>query len=186
MPCRKRDDQIAVTRGVASSGQHQAAAGRARKGRNAPLDRAGIACSDWRDFNPQSGSGGLHSREKALSRSLVCVPKDGRPRDARRNLLEQLQPFCCHAEFRAQESCRVAARPRKALDETRSHRTLAIGNTMGTARVACSNGPTTEAPWATITSGAAAANSAACRRTLCRIASGPADIDLDIFPDSPA
>ena len=38
------------------------------------------------------------------------------------------------------------------------------GNTIGTVRVACSNGPTVEEPWARMTSGASAANSAACLR----------------------
>ncbi len=37
-------------------------------------------------------------------------------------------------------------------------------NTIGTVRVACNNGPTVPAPWAKITSGASAANSAACLR----------------------
>ena len=41
----------------------------------------------------------------------------------------------------------------------------AIGKTIGTVRVACSSGPTHEAPWARMTSGASAANSAACLRT---------------------
>jgi hypothetical protein len=40
----------------------------------------------------------------------------------------------------------------------------AIGNTIGTARVACSNGLTVEVPWARMTSGASAANSAAYLR----------------------
>ena len=40
----------------------------------------------------------------------------------------------------------------------------ATGNTIGTVRVACSNGPTVEEPWARMTSGASAANSAACLR----------------------
>jgi hypothetical protein len=40
----------------------------------------------------------------------------------------------------------------------------AIGNTIGTVRVACRNGPTVEEPWARMTSGASAANSAACLR----------------------
>jgi hypothetical protein len=39
-----------------------------------------------------------------------------------------------------------------------------IGNTIGTMRVACSNGPTVEAPWAKMASGASATNSAACLR----------------------
>jgi hypothetical protein len=38
------------------------------------------------------------------------------------------------------------------------------GNTIGTVRVACNNGPTVEVPWARMTSGASAANSAACLR----------------------
>src|SRR5262245_16010533 len=41
----------------------------------------------------------------------------------------------------------------------------AVGNTIGTVRVTCSNDVTDEAPWARMTSGASAANSAACRRT---------------------
>ena len=45
-----------------------------------------------------------------------------------------------------------------------------IGNTTGTVRVACSNGPTAEAPWARMTSGASAANSAACLRISAALA----------------
>jgi hypothetical protein len=41
---------------------------------------------------------------------------------------------------------------------------LAIGNTIGTVRVACSNGLTLEVPWARMTSGTSAANSAAYLR----------------------
>ena len=44
------------------------------------------------------------------------------------------------------------------------------GNTIGTVRVACSNGPTVEAPWARMTSGASAANSAACLRMSAALA----------------
>ena len=39
-----------------------------------------------------------------------------------------------------------------------------IGKTIGTVRVASSNGPTVEAPWARMTSGVSATNSAACLR----------------------
>ena len=39
-----------------------------------------------------------------------------------------------------------------------------IANTIGTVRVACSNGPTVEVPVARMTSGASATNSAACLR----------------------
>jgi hypothetical protein len=40
-----------------------------------------------------------------------------------------------------------------------------IGNTIGTVRVACSNGPTVEAPWARMTSGASATNSERAARS---------------------
>ena len=45
-----------------------------------------------------------------------------------------------------------------------------IGNTIGTVRVACSNGPTVEVPGARMTSGASAANSAACLRISAALA----------------
>ncbi len=44
------------------------------------------------------------------------------------------------------------------------------GNTIGTVRVACSNGATVELPWARMTSGASAANSAACLRISAALA----------------
>jgi hypothetical protein len=44
------------------------------------------------------------------------------------------------------------------------------GKTIGTVRVAWSNGPTDEAPWARMTSGASAANSAACLRMSAALA----------------
>ncbi len=59
----------------------------------------------------------------------------------------------------------VAARPRQAVDEAGADRITATGNTIRTVRVTGSNGPTAEEPWARMTSGASAANSAACLRT---------------------
>ena len=60
------------------------------------------------------------------------------------------------------------------------------GNTIGTVRVACSNGPTVEAPWARMTSGASAANSAACLRMSAALARGPAGVDPHVAADGPA
>ncbi len=60
------------------------------------------------------------------------------------------------------------------------------GNTIGTVRVACSNGPTVEAPWARMTSGASAANSAACLRISAALAVGPAGVDPHVAADGPA
>jgi hypothetical protein len=44
-----------------------------------------------------------------------------------------------------------------ALQQTPPTGSPTTGNTIGTVRVACSNGPTVEAPWARMTSGASAA-----------------------------
>ncbi len=49
--------------------------------------------------------------------ALGGIPKDRRPRHARRDLLEQLQPFPAHAVFERHETGGVAARPRQAVDE---------------------------------------------------------------------
>jgi hypothetical protein len=45
------------------------------------------------------------------------VPKDGRPRYARGDLLEQFQPFPLDAVFELDKSGGVAARPRQTMDE---------------------------------------------------------------------
>ena len=111
------------------------------------------------------------------------VAKDGCSRHAWRDLLEQLQPFAAHAEFECHESGGVAARPRQAVDKAGADRIGTTGNTMGTVRVACRNGATVELPWARMTSGASAANSAACLRISAASAAGPANIDLHVAAD---
>ena len=52
----------------------------------------------------------------------VGIPKDRRSRHARRDLLEQLQPFPAHAVFESHETGGVAARPRQAVDEAGADR----------------------------------------------------------------
>src|SRR6516225_5964671 len=77
----------------------------------------------------------------------------------------------------------VALRPGRARLSTKPPATgsAMIGNTIGTVRVACINGPTVEVPGARMTSGASAANSAAC----LRISGGPVDIDPDVAAFDP-
>ena len=50
------------------------------------------------------------------------IAKDRHARHARRDLLEQLQPFPAHAVFERGEAGGVAARPRQALDEAGADR----------------------------------------------------------------
>ena len=60
------------------------------------------------------------------------------------------------------------------------------GNTIGTVRVACSNGPTVEVPWARMTSGASAANSAACLRMSAALAAAQRVSIRTLRPIGPA
>ena len=72
--------------------------------------------------------------------------------------------FAAHAVFELGETGGVAARPRQAVDKAGADRVGDLTNTIGTVRVACSNGPTVEAAMARMTSGASATNSAAYLR----------------------
>ena len=102
------------------------------------------------------------------------IPKHRHSRHARRDLLEQLQPFPADAVFENAETGGVAARPRQAVDEAGADRIGDDVNTIGTVRVACSNGPNVGVPWVRMTSGASATNSAACLRMSVGIGRGPA------------
>ena len=53
---------------------------------------------------------------------MAGIPKDRHPRHARRDLLEQLQPFAADAVFELREPGDVAARPRQARDEAGADR----------------------------------------------------------------
>jgi hypothetical protein len=50
------------------------------------------------------------------------IPKDRRSRHARRDLLEQIQPFPAQAIFILDKAGGVAARPRQAIDEAGADR----------------------------------------------------------------
>ena len=73
------------------------------------------------------------------------IPKDCRSRHARRDLLEQLQPFPAQAYSNCIKP--VALPPGRARLSTKPAPTgsMTITNTIGTVRVACSNGPTVAA-----------------------------------------
>ena len=101
--------------------------------------------------------------------------------------LEQLQPFPAHAVFEHREAGGVAARPRQAVDETGADR---IGDDRehdrhGAGRLQQrrhGRGAST----ARMTSGASAANSAACLRMSSGIGRGPARVDPHVAADGPA
>ena len=95
---------------------------------------------------------------------LRGIAKNRHARHARRDLLKQLQPFPAMLNSKMHETGDIAARPRQTVDEARADR---IGDGRehdrhGAGRLL--NGPTAAVPLARMTSGASAANSAACLR----------------------
>src|SRR5262249_46054173 len=86
-----------------------------REGRNGALDLAAIACAEWAYFHPVQWRHGLDGRELTCSRA-VDSPEDHHARHSRRDLLEQLQPFCALAVFDIHETGSVTTGTRQALN----------------------------------------------------------------------
>ena len=115
-------------------------------------------------------------RRTGRSRRRCRIAKDCHSRHARRDLLEQLQPFPAHAEFEQDEAGDVAARPRKTLDEAGADRIDGVRehDRHGAGRLLATP-PRPGLPVARMTSGASATNSAAYFAHCVGIARGPAD-----------
>jgi hypothetical protein len=74
-----------------------------------------LHCEGW--------SGGLEGVQKIFGIWRRCrVEQEGDPVNARRDLLEQLQPLAGHRRLHSSETSDVAARPRKARDEAAADR----------------------------------------------------------------
>ena len=102
--------------------QDQPAIADARERRDGPLDFAGVAQVDRADLHPDRRRRGLNRGELGGTGRYSRVPKHGRTRHARRDLLEYFQPFPGQAVFELQEAGGVAARPCEAIDEAAADR----------------------------------------------------------------
>ena len=135
-------------------------------------------------LHPERRRHGLDGAELADRRRVWRVPKDRYSCHARRNLLEQFQPFPAEAVFEREETGGVAARPREALDEAGADR---IDRRSGTRPARCGSpaamAPRPRLPAARMTSGASAASSAACLRISPALARGPAGVDAHVAAD---
>ena len=170
MPGRQRDDQIAMTnvadalavtirppfgeRANAAMARSISPASRTLIGLTSTLSDGATA---WMTPNwpvPEARAGSRRTATR-VTPGAICLSSSSH------------FPLC---RIHTHETGGVAARPRKALDETGADRIAGAGNTIGTVRVACSNGPTVEAPEARMTSGASATNSAACLRISAALA----------------
>jgi hypothetical protein len=93
VPGRQREDQVAMNRGERAPRRDQAAIRGAREGRDAALDLVGVAQVDRAYLHADRRRHGLDYGELGGASGCEGIPKDRRSRHARRNLLEQLQPF---------------------------------------------------------------------------------------------
>ena len=123
MPGRQRDDQIAMNVAARPPRHHNQTAIRARaKAATArsisPASRMLIGFTS----TLSDGATAWMTANWPVPEDIAWVPKDRRSRHARRDLLEQLQPFPADAVFERHETGGVAARPRQAVDEAGADR----------------------------------------------------------------
>src|SRR5262249_6563560 len=164
MPCSKRNNQIAINERSPARSHNQTAIRGLRERRDDALDLAGVRPVD-------RGHLSLERRRHCLDDANEATPA-GLP--ASRMTAARATPgaICLSSStyfplmLYSKVMKPVTLPPGRARLSTKPAPTgsPAIGKTIGTVRVVCSNGPTVEAPWARITSGASATNSAACLR----------------------
>src|SRR6266545_7579733 len=142
----------------------QAAIRDRRECRERALDLAGVAHIDRAQLHPERWRRGLDYGELTDPFGYGGIAKDRGARHAGRDLFKQLQPFRADAVLNWVKP--VALPPGRARLATKPAPTGSgvCVNTIGTVRVAWSNGAMTWPPEARMTSGASATNSAACLR----------------------
>src|SRR5262249_53992068 len=152
VPRRQLEDQIAMPHHHTARRRDQTTIRRAREGLDGPLDLAGLAHVDRDHLDLERRPHRLDPRRTATRATPGAIS------------LSSSSHF--PAKLNSQFVKPVALPPGRAKLSTKPEPTgsLVMVNTIGTVRVACSNGPTLEVPPASITSGASAANSAACLR----------------------
>ena len=94
----------------------QAAIAGTRKGRDAALDLRRVAHVDRAHLHPERRRRGTDRAPLADPGGYCGIPKDRNSRYARRDLLEQLQPFRAQAVIEQDKASGVAARPRQTID----------------------------------------------------------------------
>src|SRR5262249_28255585 len=135
-----------------------------RERRDGALDLAGIAHIGHAQVHAEGGRRSLDDAEHARSGRDGRLSKDRSPRHVGGNLFEQFQPFRSSAVFEQDKTGGMAARLRQAVDVAGADGSTTLVNTIGTVRVACSDGARAALEFVRMTSGASANNSAAYLR----------------------
>jgi hypothetical protein len=94
----------------------------AGEGRDSALDLGRIAEVDRAHIHSDRARHGLNDGELPDPGGYGGITKDRRPRHARRDLLEQLQPFSAQIVFELNKTGRVAAGPSQTRDEAGTNR----------------------------------------------------------------
>jgi hypothetical protein len=105
-----------------ASRQYQTSIRGARECRDATLDLRGVAHVDRTHVHSEPWRHGLHDGELTNPGTYVGIPKGRCACHARRNLLEQFQPFPAKTVFKEQKAGGITARPRQAVDEASADR----------------------------------------------------------------
>ena len=139
MPGRECDDQVAITAAAGPPSR----SGRHSEPREGPtwFHFAGVAHVDRVDLHPERRRHRLDGAKLADPGGLR-ITKDPRPRHARRDFLQQLQPFPAEAEFEGGKPVTLPPGRAKLPTKPAATGSATNGNTIGTLRVACCNGTT--------------------------------------------
>ena len=101
MLCRQRDDQVAMDRRSRAAEHDQAAIRALRESRDGAFDLVGTAHVDGAHVYADRWRQRLDGAELARPCRYGATSKDRGSRHARRDLLEQFQPFSAHGIFEA-------------------------------------------------------------------------------------
>src|SRR5215475_914466 len=161
---RQRDDQLSMQEHARARCCDQPPVWFAGECSDGALDLASVARIDRAKLDPERGRDRLDAAEQADLGSDGGTPQDRHSRHARCELLEQLQPLSTEAEFGGNKSRGITPRPSQARHQAAADGSVTLANTIGTVLDVFCNAVTVELPWAKITSGVSATNSAAIAR----------------------
>ena len=100
----------------------QTAISELRESSDGMFDLIGVTNIDRTDVDAQRGRHRLDDSELANPGGYRSIANNRCSREARRNLLKQLQPFCAQAVFGLHKSGGVPAWSRQTIDEARADR----------------------------------------------------------------
>src|SRR5262249_55399841 len=117
-----RNDQIAMNNRPSARSHDQTTVRRTPEGHDSALDLALIANIDRAHLHAERWRYGLDDRKLANAGGYGWVTKDRRPGDARRDLLEQFQPFPTQTVFELHKAGGVTTGPGQTIDEAGANR----------------------------------------------------------------